>query len=382
MADSLGGSGIENEEDYGDLTPTQQQTVTTGIPLSSSSKPNPINPLLAGSKGPLSELESSRFDYKSLKYPLDVEDNPRFQYYIKFNVLMNIRSKYTEQLSFGDPTQQAAMSAEQSNFWANRGKTAVAAATSQPANPTNISGIFKTQTVKTEQSISLYMPDQLNWSFENKWEDVSVSQKLGKAGMAMSLLSTGVQGTADVIGSLPSLNPEELTKKLASSGTTAAGTAVLGEAIGSAMGIGADLGLAAVGFALNPSVEVLYKQPELRSLQFEFIFAPRNRKEAEVALTIVQMFKFHSAPEFYGGPDLGRYYVPPSQFDIEFIGRNGQLWQLGKILTQCVLTNVTVNYGQSGKFATFEDGTPTNIQLQLNFKETAFITKELVEKGY
>lgn len=395
--------GYTNEEDLG----PSPIVVTQGRALSSSLQPNPIDPLFAGAGGPLGELESSRFSYKTLRYPLDVEDNSRFQYYIKFNVLMNMRSKYTEQLSFGDQDQLKSMKDQQTQFWQNRIETGAgvaapilkagsqlkAAATGQTtdASPAsgesqnvpavNISALFKRQTVRTQQSISLYMPDNLNWNFENRWEDANVAEKFGKAGMALSALSTGAAIVGDMAASLPTLSVDEIKKKLESSVAGTSGAAVLGEVIGTAMG-DANLGLAVVGFALNPSVEVLYKQPALRTFQFDFTFAPRNRKEAETALTIIQMFKFHSAPELYGGTDLGRYYVPPSEFDIEFVGRDGHLWQLGKILPNCVLTNVTVNYGASGKFSTFEDGTPTNIQLQLNFTETAFITKEHVEKGY
>lgn len=377
----VGGLGWENEEDYGTVVPSPNN--------SGSSKPNPINPLLARTvaQGPLSELESSRYAYKTLKYPLDVEDNSRYQYYIKFNVLMNIQSNYTEKLSFGDSAQLTTMKTSQQEFFKKRLQTATgllpsfSTTESKPVDQKTISALFKTQVVKTQQSISLYMPDTLNWSFQNDWESVNVTERLGRAGAGLSLLSIAAQAGKDIAASLPSLSVEELRKKMEQSGSLQSATAMLGEALGAATK-NADLGLAAVGFALNPSIEVLYKQPRLREFQFVFVFAPRNKKEAETALTIIQMFKFHSAPEFFGGPDLGRYYVPPSQFDIEFEGRDGKVWQLGKFLSQCVLRNVSVNYGQTGQFATFEDGTPTNIQMQLDFQETAFITKEDVEQGY
>jgi len=347
---------------------------------------NPINPLFAEKgRGPLSSLEAeSRFAFKILEYPKDIRSG-RFPYWIQFNVLMNQRSQFAEKLSFGegaaslkqnsDVTGKRVVQAGQLMIALSSAKLQKDAKEANPSNKTesapvprpNLQGFFKTQTVHTKQSIILYMPDTLNWSFQNDWDSVNVNEELGKAGLGASAAAAGV----DIMK-----NSQNILKDLLKSPQLAE---ALGGAGGGKMG---QLGLAAAGFAANPGIEVLYKSPTLREFQFEFIFAPRERAEAETALRIIQMFKFHSAPELYGGADLGRYYIPPSQFDIQFYGPGGPLWQLGQIQTQCVLKNVTVNYGQSGKFAVFADGTPTNIQLQLNFQETAFITKEDVEKGF
>lgn len=386
MDEFLGGKGYDQDEEYGDPPPAEQQTAQSIRSVSATTGPNPINPLFAA-QGPLSELESSRYAYKLLKYPLDVEDNPRFQYYIKFNILMNIHSQYGEKLSFGDPSQSQTLTSAGSDYLLNRYeqvKVIAGVEQSQDVKKKVLSNLFKTQTVKTQQSISLYMPNDLNFKFTNSWYEKNVSGAIGKAGQWLSAASLGVHGTIDAVknsGELSSLSVSDMLKKLQESKTVTAGIALLGEAVGSAVKEGG-LGLAAVGLALNPNIEVLYKGPERRKFSFTFTFAPRNKREADSALTIVQMFKFHSAAEFYGAPDLGRFYVPPSQFDIEFVGRDGELWQLGKILPQCILTDVDVDYGASGKFSVFQDGTPTNIQLRLSFEETAFLTKEDVEKGF
>lgn len=372
------------EQGYGDLTPTEQQESKASRNISISTGPNPINPLFARTVavGPQSELETSRFTYKTLKYPLDVESNKRFGYYIKFDVLMNLRSKYAEKLSFGDTQQLSTLNAERQKFLENRYTTAKSAFSqeSQSVKPTTVGSLFKSQTTKTQQSISLYMPDTLNWSFQNHWDETNISEKFGKAGMALTAGSLGASMFKNR-GELPPLKPEDILKFFEQNRTATSGLALSAEFLGTQLGA-EQLGLAAVGFALNPNIEVLYKQPKLREFQFEFIFAPRNKQEADTALAIIQMFKFHSAPEFTGAADLGRFYIPPSQFNIQFMGRDGELWQLGKVLPACALTNVVVNYTYGGKFSVFEDGTPTNIQLQLNFMETAFITKEDVELGY
>jgi len=366
-------------------------------------EPNPINPLFAQKgTGALSALEESKFEYTELKYPLDIDSNARYRYYMKFNVLMNMRSKYAEQLSFGNESVAEGMKQKQAEFLSSRitkvknivtgvvkneqvkdkaqGAAPTDSTESHDAGANHVSRVFRPQVIKTKQSIRLYMPDTLNWNFQNSWGDVNVQQKMGKAGLGLATIAAGGKLVSDAVAAAAAGSADQAMDAVKNSANGAAG-AVIGEAIGGKLG-SVELGVAAFGFASNPGVEVLYQSPKLRELQFDFTFAPRNKKEADAAIEIIQMFKFHSAPEFLSGGDIGRYYIPPSQFDIEFYGRDGQIWQLGKIKSQCALTNVNVNYGQSGKFAVFADGTPTNIQLQLSFKEIAFITKEDVEEGF
>ena len=51
---------------------------------------------------------------------------------------------------------------------------------------------------------------------------------------------------------------------------------------------------------------------------------------------------------------------------------------IGKIST-CALENIDVNYSSAGPFATFDDGAPVEIALQLRFIEVDTITKEAYE---
>jgi len=351
-------------------------------------EPNPINPLFANRAdsiwtGKLSVLEESKFKYSQLRYPLDVDSNKRFSYWMRFNILMSIRSNYAEQLSFGNSDQFITMKNKQDELW----KTREAGNVNRSSAGYQISQFFRPQVVGTKQSILLYMPDTLNWSFQNNWDEANVQEIMGKAGLAVEVLNTGRSWASEILKDIS--DSAGLPTNFAGKADTAAAATM--ESAATALGLGpagTNLAVQATGYAFNPGVEVLYKSPTLREFQFEFIFAPRNKKEAEAVIEIIQMFKFHSAPEFIPN-DAGRYYIPPSQFDIGFYGRNmmgdggtGEIWQLGKIKSQCVLNNVTVNYGQSGRFAVFEDGTPTNIQLQLNFKETSYVTKEDVEQGF
>jgi len=51
-------------------------------------------------------------------------------------------------------------------------------------------------------------------------------------------------------------------------------------------------------------------------------------------------------------------------------------------LKRCVLTEVGVNYAPNGTWSTFDDGTPVQTTLTLNFKEIELIDSTAIEAGY
>ena len=57
----------------------------------------------------------------------------------------------------------------------------------------------------------------------------------------------------------------------------------------------------AFGQADNPYMEVLFDAMQLRTFTYNFIFAPKNEKETEEVQKIIQIFRFHMAPELRGG---------------------------------------------------------------------------------
>lgn len=330
--------------------------------------PTPIQPLF-GSSGPLSALETNPYGYKELKYPLDLGDGSRYPYQMKFYINVAEKSSYKNKPDFVSTSQPPTN----------------VRPVSTDLQPNNYTKLFRRTTFRTQQAISLYMPDTLNWSFGQSFKDFNMTEEWGKAGMVVegikqlgnltyaagSAISSLVKGDDDIL-------KKARTESLKSLGI---GGGLAGETLAALLKKDPTLGTALVGLAQNPNVEVLYQQPTLRTFQFEFVFAPRNENEAKTAISIIQLFKFHAAPENFAN-ETGRYFVPPSDFDIQFHGPQGEIWQLGKIIPNSVLRNITVNYGQSGQFAMLPGDYPTNIQLMLEFQETHFITKGLVEDGY
>jgi len=144
-----------------------------------------------------------------------------------------------------------------------------------------------------------------------------------------------------------------------------------------------DLYNKAFGNATNPYMEVFFGGMELRTFQYNFTFAPRNQDETDDVQAIIQLFRFHMAPELQG--ENMRYLTLPSTFDIHYmyqhskdISKENNFYNL---IATCVLTNVDVNYTPNG-VKSFQDGAPTSMTMSLSFTETELLTKERIEQGF
>ena len=126
---------------------------------------------------------------------------------------------------------------------------------------------------------------------------------------------------------------------------------------------------------------------QFRKFSFNWKFTPKSPEEAIKVRDIIQLFKFHMSPEL-PEDDLGRFFIPPAEWDIFYMFRGDENDFLNKI-TSCVLTNMDINYA-NGRFQTFRalnheqlrGAPPTEIEMKLDFMETAIITKKEVVAGY
>jgi len=141
---------------------------------------------------------------------------------------------------------------------------------------------------------------------------------------------------------------------------------------------GGDIAQKLGGIAPNPRREQLFRQVEFRTFQMRFEFYPRDKKEAENVKNIIREFKYHMHPEY---KDTNAFlYVYPSEFDIIYYHGTEENTNIHKH-TSCVLTELAVNYEPQGQFTAFDDGTPTQMNIDLTFKELVPLTKETIEKG-
>ena len=138
------------------------------------------------------------------------------------------------------------------------------------------------------------------------------------------------------------------------------------------------------GRADNPFLELFFNTMGLRSFTYNFQLMPKNEEETHEIQRIIQLFRFHMAPEMQDANS--RYLTLPSEFDIHYmmVGKDGHGVEndyFSRIAT-CVLTQVDTDYTPNERLRTFEDGAPTQINLSLSFKETEMLTKEKINEGY
>jgi hypothetical protein len=233
---------------------------------------------------------------------------------------------------------------------------------------------FLRTTKLTKDAIALYMPDTLQYTYSQSYDQLSLGSELGGQALAggKSVYDAYQSGDTGAVTAAIAKTAAETAKQL---GGTAAAKALGSPATGQAI-------LAATGRVQNPMLEMVYKSPNFRSFQFDFTFYPRDEKEALEVQRIIERLRFHQAPELL--KNAGGFLVPPSEFDIKFYYAGSENPNIPQIAT-CVLTTLDVNYAPNG-FSAYEvpgennpaigrTGMPVAIQVTLQFQEITYLTK-------
>lgn len=306
--------------------------------------------------GKLRDLVSPEFKYSILQYPKDLGNFDK-AHYIVFYIRSQKNSKYQY------PAQPDDSSISDSQVKAIIDKRA-----------------FKTTNLTTD-SIALYMPDTLHFTYSQSYSDLNIGyEPFGKAFAALRSIADAYRNTGGH-------NIENTTYTIAKAGVQAAVPYGINRVIKGASGaIGSNsaegISTAIVG-AENPMLELIYRSPNFRTFQFEFMFYPRDEGEALMVQNILERLRFHSAPE-YLKENVG-FLIPPSEFDIRFYYAGKQNPNIPPIAT-CVLTSIDINYAPRG-FSAYElwgddtpslggTGMPVAIQLILQFQEVTYLVKE------
>lgn len=239
---------------------------------------------------------------------------------------------------------------------------------------------FNLANVKSKDTICLYMPLKLTFNDQL----VYTEDEMGMAKSAFDAL-IGKRGASSAL-------------------IERAGTNVLSSTIDSLLNtIGIEsLNIAQVRAAnerrvANPRREALFRDVGLRQHNFSFEFAPRNREEADMVLSIIKMFRYHAHPGLYGG---GAHFLTfPAEFEATFYtiqeNRIGDEGTGGSYLVETVVVNdnipklprlalsgIQVDYSSAGDYKTFKDGKPAFIRLDLTFQEMEQLTNEHIINGY
>ena len=138
----------------------------------------------------------------------------------------------------------------------------------------------------------------------------------------------------------------------------------------------------------NPYKEQLFKNMGFRKFGFEYKFSPRSLSEGQIVFGagntdgsagIIGTFLKHMHPEPSAS---GVFQIYPSEFLIVIYTKGKENTYVRKI-SNCALTNMTIDYGAEG-FTTFQDtgGMPTEATIRLEFTELETLNNNRIQAGY
>ena len=357
-------------------------------------------------QGPTSRLGDDPFQFSSITYPRDVTNNMANGHYMLFYINVQNKTKFAEQYGLDSvpvneyvetvddvqgftstPVPSTPGNAAEINYRKgilNRGtkgqiNTSDGAdlrkgRTSQFQN--NFAASYKTTTRITD-SVAIYLPP-----------NVTDNTNAAYNGFATGVVGLAAAGGANLIEAFRNNDFERAAQNITGTAkgivAESAKKAVAGliEGLTEAEG-SVELLNSAFGQADNPYMEVLFDKMALRTFTYYFKFAPKNKDERDDVQKILQLFRFHMAPELKGANN--RFLTLPSTFDIHYMfqqedGKASENDFYNRIAT-CVLEGCNVNYTPDG-VKSFRDGSPTQITMELQFKETELLTKDRINEGF
>ena len=249
---------------------------------------------------------------------------------------------------------------------------------SKPSLKTNFTDANSriSQNLKTKYYIELPIPQEVNDSNSVTWgEDrvnaielatLSLAQKAmkgatgeeGQAQKARSFISAFTSG-ANIQGLTPETQ-DALRASLSGFAINQLGSQVSAKSVISR----------STGQILNNNLELLFSGVNLRSFPFTFTFSPRSPKEADVVKAIIRSLKMSMAAKAgeFNGSAQGIFLKSPDLFQLDYLkdGKNHPFLNRFKLTA---LTGMSVNYTNAGTYASYNDGTPVNLRMNLTFKE-------------
>ncbi len=248
-----------------------------------------------------------------------------------------------------------------------------------------ISGSQSTRNLKNSlYNIILPMPDNVSDSNAVTWDSDSLN----------SLQLAGLNVGEDVLDALKAEEPKKLEKLGAavSSFLTESGSALqdpkLADAvkksfIGEAINIfGGNINAQSLisrntGQVLNPNLELLFKGVILREFNYTFTLTPRDQFESQQIKQIINLLKrsMSAKSTASSGAGKGAFISSPDVFQPTFM-QGPRAHPFLYSIKQSALTGMNVNYVGTGAYATYTDGTPVKMQMQLKFRELSPVYNE------
>ena len=339
---------------------------------------------------PTAVLDNDPLRFGTYQFPKDVFENDQLGHYMVFYVNEQKRTKYdyggnsfVPQYDFDEPTgldvEGRRLDVKNNKITGtSSGRGEPNLAISERNRRAKVGIDSRTQTTKRiTDSIALYLPPSVRDTTTAEYENMSTGLVGMFAGKGFDFFQDFVNKDYDAAAAEGTGAAADFMTEVAKRSGAAFVDALAGSDSSLAL---LNRGL---GRADNPFMEVLFTTMGVREFTYNFNFAPRNSDETMEVQQIIQLFRFHMAPEMQQANS--RYLTLPSEFDIHYMfkGKDGEGREndyFNRIAT-CVCTSVDVNYTPNG-VRSFEDGSPTQIQMGLTFRETEILTKEKVNAGY
>jgi hypothetical protein len=271
-------------------------------------------------------------------------------------------NKFNSQLASGATAKSANTSANIAQYGTQAvGGLAVAAATAFAVRPDT--------TYRIADVITLHLPHAHKVQYNAQYVDIDLGTMAG--------MLAGGSSAKDASDKALSI---EYSKSLILAGAAmGAGRAskLSGGVTSTSDQVAASIQLAE-GQVINPFREVIFKSVAFRKHIFNYTFMPKSKAECDNIFNIIKTFRYHSMPELSKG---SLYMIAPSEFSIQIYYDGVENLAFPKIATS-VLENIDIVYGDEARFTSFNDGFPTEIKMQLIFRETSLITKDSVSQGY
>lgn len=288
--------------------------------------------------GPLGALFGNKFAANSYQYPRDLTSATK-GHVVQFSV------NEIEPLTYEEVTTFAG------NFTSTEGaKNALNSVKDFFTGDQQKTLNFKSKKKKKVATISLYIPDTVNFQYNAGYGNLSLLDVANDTASAAANMK--------YIGTLG---------KVASLGLTAAQSNA------------AKLALSTQGLAINPQQQLLFDGIDFRTYQMAFTFTPYSRDEAEMVKKIIETFRYHAAPQITTAAS-GMFFVPPSTFDLDFLFNGSRNPNITKV-AESVIESIDVNYAPNG-WTAFDNGAPVQTTLTINFKEIELIDKDKIKAGY
>ena len=330
--------------------------------------------------------------FSTMSYPMDVQNNFQNGHYMLFYVNVQEKTKYeyekSDTIKINDYDGIKGESSKEARYQKlQKAKKSYKKNNNPTTTEDKVIGVDKrgndivrkgvsplfNNTRRITDSVAMYLPSDIKETTAAAYTDAALGILGFAAAQGINLAGKDAEGIARSLVASTGQILDKAAKKAVSE---------LAEVVTGAEGT-EQLINKAQGQADNPYMEVLFDAMQLRTFTYNFTMAPRNEEEAIEIQKIIQLFRFHMAPELRG--NQSRFLGLPSQFDIHYMylskeGIASENNYYNRVAT-CVLQNCEVNYTPTG-VKSFEDGGPTQTTMSLTFKETELLTKDRIAEGF